>query len=384
MRFSSSRSSAGGRLGLIGRTVALAADGDIQQRRFRPALKSNADARGRADAGARQAALPILSDTAHQTAEGKSAEVGADDGRCIRVARRMTRPTPRRLSMSWSITRAGCRAWRRCRPSERDRAPRCRPAPPVSMWRERVPALRKPSWASAEFRMAMISRFNRATTSAGVPLGAKKPYHMSTSASSSPLSPSVGTSGSCGRRSRTTDGERLQLAGLDVGCTPRARAGTCSRPGRRQEILHRAGRTLVGDMQQLDAGRGLQQRHRQMMRRADAGAGVGQRLRIDPWPARSSPRALPAFWRGMSNQHQRAPATQAQRGEIGHRVIGQVAEQAGIHDQRVDRRHDRAGHRALPRATCRLPMLPEAPGSILDRPRVGRAWGTGARPRNGR
>jgi hypothetical protein len=49
--------------------------------------------------------------------------------------------------------------------------------------------------------MALISRFSRVTRSVGVPLGAKKPYHMSTSAPFYPLSPSVGTSGCCGRRS---------------------------------------------------------------------------------------------------------------------------------------------------------------------------------------
>jgi hypothetical protein len=43
----------------------------------------------------------------------------------------------------------------------------------------------------------------------------------------------------------------------------------------------------------------------------------------------------------MGDQHQRAPGTEAQRGEIRHRIVGQVAEQAGIHHQRVDRRHDR-------------------------------------------
>ena len=48
-------------------------DGDVQQRRFRPTLKSDADARGRADArcGKLGADLP---DMAHQAAERKSAE----------------------------------------------------------------------------------------------------------------------------------------------------------------------------------------------------------------------------------------------------------------------------------------------------------------------
>src|SRR5260370_8473 len=42
--------------------------------------------------------------------------------------------------------------------------------------------------ASGEPRIAAISRFSLSTSSAGVPLGAKKPYHISTSTPLSPIS----------------------------------------------------------------------------------------------------------------------------------------------------------------------------------------------------
>src|SRR5476649_2193961 len=54
--------------------------------------------------------------------------------------------------------------------------------------------------ASAASRMAAVSRLRRAIVSGGVPFGANRPYHMSTSAPFSPCSIRVGVSGSCGRR----------------------------------------------------------------------------------------------------------------------------------------------------------------------------------------
>ncbi|MCY1219778.1 hypothetical protein D9M72_317680 [compost metagenome] len=53
---------------------------------------------------------------------------------------------------------------------------------------------------SGDFSTAAISVFSRATTLAGVPLGASTPYHMSTLSAVTPASARVGTSGNCGRR----------------------------------------------------------------------------------------------------------------------------------------------------------------------------------------
>src|SRR5256885_2943262 len=54
--------------------------------------------------------------------------------------------------------------------------------------------------ASSEPRIATTSLFSRAIMSAGVSLGANRPYHMSTSAFLRPASIRVGTSGRTGRR----------------------------------------------------------------------------------------------------------------------------------------------------------------------------------------
>src|SRR6185437_14981949 len=55
-------------------------------------------------------------------------------------------------------------------------------------------------FASGAFRIAATSRLSWSTIGWGVPLGANRPYHMSTSAPARPASIRVGTSGSCGRR----------------------------------------------------------------------------------------------------------------------------------------------------------------------------------------
>ena len=193
--------------------------------------------------------------------------------------------------------------------------------------------------ASGEFRIAATSWLSRATISGGVPLGAKKPYHMSTSTPFNPLSPRVGTSGKLRQALGTAGGDRLQLAGADVlGGDMDGQEHVADLAA--QKILHRARRALVGHVHQLDARRGLDQRHRQMMRRADARAAVGERLgrglgRRDQLAERVGLLA------GMGHQHQRAPGREAERREVGHRIVGQVLVEAGVHDQRVDRRHQR-------------------------------------------
>ena len=63
-----------------------------------------------------------------------------------------------------------------------------------------MPCASKTVLASALPRMSATSRLRRSTIGAGVAFGANRPYHMSTSAPTSPASIRVGTSGSCGRR----------------------------------------------------------------------------------------------------------------------------------------------------------------------------------------
>ena len=82
----------------------------------------------------------------------------------------------------------------------------------------------------------------------------------------------------------------------------------------------------------------LDQRHRQVMRRADAGAAVGQLARVGLGRGDQLGQRVGRL-AGIGDQHQRAPGGEADRREVGHRVVGQVLEQAGVHDQRVDRRH---------------------------------------------
>ena len=103
----------------------------------------------------------------------------------------------------------------------------------------------------------------------------------------------------------------------------RGPAGTCSRSGRpagpapRPPCPCRARAAARCPLAVLD------QRHRQMMRRADARAAVGQRLglrlrRRDQLGQRVGRLA------GIGDQHQRAPGGEADRREVGHRVVGQV------------------------------------------------------------
>src|SRR6267378_4166168 len=53
---------------------------------------------------------------------------------------------------------------------------------------------------SGDLSAAMISMYNLATTSFGVPAGAKTPYHVDISNPGKPASASVGTSGNSGER----------------------------------------------------------------------------------------------------------------------------------------------------------------------------------------
>ena len=107
-----------------------------------------------------------------------------------------------------------------------------------------------------------------------------------------------------------------------------------------QKILHGARSTLVGHVQHLDARRRLDQRHGKVVRRADPGTAIGECLGPRLGCSHQLAERI-GLLVGMGDQHQRAPGAEAERREVGHRIVGQVLEEAGIHDQRVHRRHQR-------------------------------------------
>ena len=129
--------------------------------------------------------------------------------------------------------------------------------------------------------------------------------------------------------------QRDQLAGLDVAERDVDGQEHVVEPAAEQ-VGDGAGGALERHVQHLRAGLLQQQRHREVVRRADARRAVGElagmRLRLRDHRGDR----IDLLHCRVRHQQQRSPRRLRDRREVGDRVVRQRLEQALVHDERVD------------------------------------------------